>query len=360
MPNEIFISQETHAKLSAYAEIAKKTLDSEIGGYLLIKELDEGGLLIEDILLPEQTVSGGSFKAKPGLKCDPEVIPKIHGWWHSHHNMGTFHSGTDNDTLADKWNGETKGSPHYAVSVVVALPLEIKAYLQYFRPVVLEKVEIPVNIIHTVSKEIYEKCEAEVKKNVAKETYSMYGTGGFNVTDRGELPDKEETEAIQPFFLSKEIEEDIELEAESSIIDPTTGFSVSQLKEQGMWSPKTYDSDLVHQVESMKRILREKYAKIIGKNIQLKLGECPHISLNEHNRPICFLNGRNYDCSKCSRRLKPTESKEEKDEPKPIIPVEDVTPSQPQQPQDEHDGHSVMCTWRSSLFKNREVSQPSS
>jgi hypothetical protein len=304
MPNEIFINNETYNKLFAYAEIAKKTLDSEIGGYLVIKELDEGGLLVEDILLPEQTVSGGSFKAKPGIKVAPEVIPMIHGFWHSHHNMGTFHSGTDDNTLGDKWNGETRGSASYAVSIVVALPNKIIAYLQYFKPIILEKVEIPISVLHPATKEIYEKCAAEVKERVSKGyTIQKYNYG--ELFDRGELP---EGNGVQPFkedddvLLDKETEERIEEEACDAIIDPVTRFSVTQLKEQAMYSPEKFDKDLKLQVESLKRLLREKYTTVTG--TQLKLGECPHISLNEKKKPICFLKGRRYDCSKCERNPK--------------------------------------------------------
>ena len=174
MPNEILIDYETYQKMFAYANIAKSKLDSEVGGYLVIDEIPEGGLKVIDILLPEQTVSGGSFTAKPGIKCAPEVIPKIKGWWHSHHNMGTFHSGTDDDTLGDKWNGETATSPPYALSIVVALPNEIKAYLQYFKPIALKKVEIPVSISYPISKEIFEKCQEDVDKQVKKYTYQSY------------------------------------------------------------------------------------------------------------------------------------------------------------------------------------------
>ncbi len=334
MPNEIFIDHATHSKMFAYAAIAKKTLDSEVGGYLVIKELDEGGLLVEDIILPEQTVGGGSFKAKPGLKVDPEVIPKIHGWWHSHHNMGTFHSGTDNDTLGDKWNGETKGSPHYAVSIVVALPFEIKAYLQYFKPIMLEKVEIPVNVVHPISKEIYEKCEAEVKQLVSKESFFLggcnkYFTDGF---DRSELPDKKEAVEKIGGYTDKEMEDEIEAEACDTIIDPTTGMSVSELKEQGMYSPEKFDKDLNQQVESMKRILKGN--RLLFQGERLKLGECPHISLNEQKRPICFLKGKNYDCTKCQRNYKKYKDKTpeqpvKKDEP--IVTITEVMPptSQP-------------------------------
>jgi hypothetical protein len=313
MPNEIFISRETYTKMFAYAEIANKTLSSEVGGYLVINELDTGGLLVEDIILPEQTVSGGSFKAKPGIKCPPEIIPKIKGWWHSHGNMGTFHSGTDDSTLGDKWNGETKNSPNYAVSIVVALPNKMLAYLQYFRPIITEKIEIPVSIVQPISKEIYEKCEAEVKQLVSKENFFL-GYQNYNQGDvwseegRTELPEKE---AVTPLAkdtpnekLDEEEEKILDEESCDAVIDHATGLSVTQLKEQGMWSPEKYDKDLFQEVEKMKRLLRDEYITLNASPQHLKIGECPHISLNAQSRQVCFMNGRNYDCRGCIRNPK--------------------------------------------------------
>ncbi len=314
MPNEIQIDYPVYSKMFAYAEIAKKTFDSEVGGYLVMSELEGGGLKVEDIILPKQTVSGATFTTKPGLKVAPEVIPKIRGFWHSHHNMGTFHSNVDDTTLGDKWNGETHGSAPYAVSIVIAFPNKIIAYVQYFKPILLEKLEIPVVVLHPPDTTgIYEKCEAEIKEQVTKEVYS-YGNwkskwGEEEISspkdfgDAGrEVTDEEIKKACEAFLLE---------EARNAIVDPTTGMTVTELMVHGMWSPNNYDKDLDKQVKDMVEILREKYRKPSDTE-KLQFGQCPHICLNAQNRPICFMKGKNYDCSKCERNPKNKKTEEKK------------------------------------------------
>jgi hypothetical protein len=314
MPNEIQIDYPIYSKMFAYAEIAKKTFDSEVGGYLIIDELEGGGLKVEDIILPKQTVSGATFTTKPGLKVDPSVIPKIRGFWHSHHNMGTFHSSTDDTTLGDKWNGETHGSAPYAVSIVVAFPNKIIAYVQYFKPILLEKLEIPVVVLHPPDVTgLYEKCEAEVKAQVSKEVYNQNWKwmGG----DYEELPSPKDTGDASSPTTDEEMKAVTEKflldEACDAIIDPTTGMSVTELKVHGMWNPTKYDHDLAVQVKQMVELLREKYRKPTDEE-KLKFGQCVHICLNQQNKPICFIQGKNYDCSKCQRNPKNKKTEEKK------------------------------------------------
>lgn len=313
----------------AYANIAKKDLESEIGGLLIVEELPEGGLSIEDILLPKQTVSGGSFKPEPGIKCDniAEILPKIKGWWHSHGTMGTFHSSTDNDTLGDKWNGETKNSAPYALSVVVSLPNEIKAYLQYFKPYKLEKVEIPIQVVYPVSDEIVLQCKADVKERVTKQ--GGYYQKGFEWDHklqkwvspeevRSELPDYSEKKGsvVEKIGTAIDIEgrmTDAELEEEAKwcIVDPTTSMTVAEMESLGMYHPEADDADLARQVECMKRVLREDEEATIdaisppptipNKDGNLHYGQCPHISFNAQKREICIFQGKIYDCAKCER-----------------------------------------------------------
>jgi hypothetical protein len=245
--------------------------------------------------------------------------------------MGTFHSSTDDTTLGDKWNGETRGSAPYAVSIVVAFPNKIVAYVQYFKPILLEKVEVPVVVIHPPAKELYEKCEAEIKEQVTKEVYS-YGNWQWRGGDYEELPPPkgggnaldssgdELTEACEAFLLE---------EACNSIIDPATGMSVTELKENGLWNPVNYDKDLAKQVKEMVEILREKYRKPSDAE-KLQFGQCQHICLNAQNRPICFMKGKNYDCSKCERNpKKKVEEKLSKENPAATEVVQPIEASQP-------------------------------
>jgi len=89
--------------LLAKLNVMSSEYNIEIGGYLtgVIKNNE---IFLRDILIPEQTISVASvsingqdqlnLRRKYGDKCK-EII----GHWHSHHNMGCFWSGTDENNM---------------------------------------------------------------------------------------------------------------------------------------------------------------------------------------------------------------------------------------------------------------------
>jgi proteasome lid subunit RPN8/RPN11 len=194
-----------YRKIFAYAKIAAP---DEVLGLLSVTDLPDGGIMIDDVLLPTQTVTCGSCHLKVDKVITDYPNPeKLKGWWHSHHSMGTFHSGTDDETLYN-WGGP---KTLYSLSIVVSLPNEMKCWLQYFNPIETEKKEvplvitfgeeIPVNI--TIGKsgvfepkdvkldedsfmanmplfinfgdKMFELCKEEASKRVSKESYSFRG-----------------------------------------------------------------------------------------------------------------------------------------------------------------------------------------
>lgn len=76
----------------------------EIGGYLT-GEVKEGEIILEDLLIPSQSISAVSVEISPKhqiellRKYGSEKCKKILGHWHSHHKMGTFWSGTDRNNM---------------------------------------------------------------------------------------------------------------------------------------------------------------------------------------------------------------------------------------------------------------------
>lgn len=88
--------------------------NNEIGGLLKI-DLKDGKIIVEDFTTIEQVVGGADFEAKEEAMQkwqlehmkDPD-FHKWRGWWHSHHTMGLFWSGTDDDMFDDLKGKEKK------------------------------------------------------------------------------------------------------------------------------------------------------------------------------------------------------------------------------------------------------------
>ena len=169
MDKSLYIAFDAYRKIFNYAQLAK---DKEVIGLLVISEQATGGLLIEDILLPKQEVSGASCTMLPDKDITDyaEKNPgKIMGWWHSHVNMGTFHSWTDDSTL-NGWGG---GKVPYAVSLVVSLPNELKAWIQYFTPIEIDKAEVDLKVLLPDEDKLVEKCKAELEAKITEKKYEV-------------------------------------------------------------------------------------------------------------------------------------------------------------------------------------------
>ncbi len=88
-------------KIHAYAQYAR---NNECYGFLLGSPLGQPGLVSEAILAPDQSATGGSARITGEVaaqaKAEIETLGYIsYGFWHSHGNLSTFHSSTDDGNL---------------------------------------------------------------------------------------------------------------------------------------------------------------------------------------------------------------------------------------------------------------------
>lgn len=106
--SEILVSAKALEKIFTYA----RAVDSEIGGLMIVDESGEKPL-IKDCLLSKQKVSGVEMELDPDSLAkmfEEEALKKksrienAKGWWHSHVNMGTFWSSTDDDCFGNMLN----------------------------------------------------------------------------------------------------------------------------------------------------------------------------------------------------------------------------------------------------------------
>ena len=77
--------------------------DHEIGGYLTGK-INNGVIFLDDILIPNQRVTNTNVHIGPEDQIElrrkyGSKVFTIKGHWHSHHSMGAFFSGTDEENM---------------------------------------------------------------------------------------------------------------------------------------------------------------------------------------------------------------------------------------------------------------------
>ena len=106
--NEQETECDIHIYLDKKLDMKLKYLSSEfpkeVGGWL-VGEFKDDGIYIEDLLMPEQEVSGSSVDINPSagpklMKEYKDKCKKIIGHWHSHVSMGCFWSATDETNMA--------------------------------------------------------------------------------------------------------------------------------------------------------------------------------------------------------------------------------------------------------------------
>jgi len=102
---QILITSKAMEKIYSYTN----AVDTEIGGILLIDKTN-GKPLIKDALLFKQRATKGDVELDLSnlstelAKMKKEDVELLKGWWHSHNDMDTFWSGTDDDCFSSLLN----------------------------------------------------------------------------------------------------------------------------------------------------------------------------------------------------------------------------------------------------------------
>ena len=176
---KFWISRENFDKVIAYAESAYRLHKSEIGGQLVVLEDKDGDYILEDPVILKQEISAGNCELD-GQELAIHYSKMIgkhgnnvrHCWWHSHHTMGAFWSGTDDSTIL------SHPANDWTLSLVVNLKREYKLRIQFFNPFMHEEnVELnmmtdPDVVNPSIDKEVNDLCS---KETVAITTYGGHG-----------------------------------------------------------------------------------------------------------------------------------------------------------------------------------------
>ncbi len=171
---KFYIMRNDWLKIIQYARCAYEKWKHEIGGMMVIVKEDDRWRLMDPVILKQET-SGGNcdidaealaiYYGKVSDKYEGKEIR--HLWWHSHHTMQAFWSGTDTNTI------EGTPTPDFSVSLVINLYQEYKLRVQWFQPYMhAEDVELQI-----IDKALLNDIPAVVEKEVEKlcEQQSNYG-----------------------------------------------------------------------------------------------------------------------------------------------------------------------------------------
>ena len=134
---DVYLDSDVHCRIVAMTEAMGS---EEWLGYLTGTKYADG-YYIDGIRIPKQTVSGASVDVD-----EPDMGEDVIGTVHSHHNMGSFHSGTDNEYLVGNHDLclVYSNSGKYATKVRVKLPCghyfvkEVDVIIDYPEPIGLD------------------------------------------------------------------------------------------------------------------------------------------------------------------------------------------------------------------------------
>ena len=179
-----YITQKNWDKILGYAEEAYETEKSEIGGMSVMVEDKDGDWTLEQpVILKQEISAGNTVLEKEALSVYYSKVGKMMGkknfrfcWWHSHHTMSAFWSGTD-ITAIDEFN-----EGDFSFALVVNLKGEYKFRVSVWNPVEAHQdVELEiVDVKHRCTK----KMKEEVKELCSKPTYA---TGGYSWRKHGDV-----------------------------------------------------------------------------------------------------------------------------------------------------------------------------
>lgn len=167
----ITMTKEVHDEMFGYVE----AFDTECSGCGIVERIEhkEGDVTevefkVTEIFLPNQKNSAAAtdIEAEEITKLVTELViqgrdadvEKLRFHWHSHVNMSVFHSSTDEENYEDLRTGP------YLVSIVANKKKELLGRVDYYEPVRLSIVEVPVYVRILTDVRI----PARVKENMAR------------------------------------------------------------------------------------------------------------------------------------------------------------------------------------------------
>ena len=186
---EIFIHKDSWDTIINYAKAAYHTEKAEIGGMAVVLQDKEGNWTIEDPQIVKQEIAGTTcdldkedlamYYTRAAMEYKNENFRFC--WWHSHHTMDAFWSGTDLSSIDEYGEGESDVS----FALVVNLKQEYKCRISVWKPVVVHQ-DIELKVIDdTPEVEIPLDILTEVKAKCTTRSLSSYQSGYAKLPSNG-------------------------------------------------------------------------------------------------------------------------------------------------------------------------------
>ena len=171
-----YITQKNWDKILGYAEEAYETEKSEIGGMSVMVEDKDGDWVLQDPVILKQEISSGNtvlekdalaeYYTRQAMKMGKKNFRFC--WWHSHHTMSAFWSGTDIKAIDEFNEGD------FSFALVVNLKGEYKFRVSVWKPFEMHSDE-ELEIMGAKSR-CTKKMKEEVKSLCSKPTSTYKGT----------------------------------------------------------------------------------------------------------------------------------------------------------------------------------------
>ena len=170
---EFYIEKKDWDKVISYAQAAWDEHKSEIGGMMVVVKDEDGDWSVQDPVIMKQRISAGNthldkeelakYYTKAAIKYKDNEFRFC--WWHSHHTMGAFWSGTDTNTIDEYSDGD------FSFALVVNLKEEYKFRVSVWKPIETHE-DVEITILGAERK-VNKAIINEVNKLCNKEAYSL-------------------------------------------------------------------------------------------------------------------------------------------------------------------------------------------
>ena len=198
--NMFYIQEKDWHELQAWAGLAYEEDKDEISGLLTAVPDKEGRFKLGDVEILKQQNTGttteldaeavAEYKMKYAMKYKDERLKFV--WWHSHHTMGAFWSGTDENEI-DAWKNTS-----FSLALVINLREEYK-----FRVSIWEANGIPLEQHIDTSLEIVRDSKPVITKKM-KEKYKELCQTKTNIVTYGGWTQYGRHQGVQQNLLTHE------------------------------------------------------------------------------------------------------------------------------------------------------------
>ena len=170
---EFYIEKKDWDKVISYAQAAWDEHRSEIGGMMVVVQDKDDDWQVQDPVILKQRISSGNthldkeelakYYTKAAKKYKNNIFRFC--WWHSHHTMAAFWSGTDTSTIDEFNDGD------FSFALVVNLKEEYKFRVSVWRPMEVHE-DVDLEIL-SADKTVKQSIINEVNKLCEKESYAL-------------------------------------------------------------------------------------------------------------------------------------------------------------------------------------------